>query len=165
MSAVIEPYDPEGLYDDPIKSFIRSIRINDHHLPPTATFDTDLLDIEAYYLKRNGMFWIARSAYRIVGTIAVVPAGDGVFVLRKMFVDPEFRGSPHYLAKQLLDVFLDFTTARNARIICLGTSSSYVRANGFYLKSGFTKMPDDQFPTEFKNPLDDIFYQKVMRVD
>ncbi|MBI3220164.1 MAG: GNAT family N-acetyltransferase [Bacteroidetes bacterium] len=162
MNIRIERYRPSFQVDDQIKNMVRSIRIHDHHLPANGMYDTDLLNIEEYYLNRNGNFWVAKHENRVVGTIAVVPAGEGLFVLRKMFVDPEFRGAPHYVAKQLLDVFLDDMLARGARIICLGTSSSYVRANGFYLKHGFTKMPDDQFPAEFKNTLDDIFYQKVI---
>lgn len=162
MDIQIEPYLVSPASDDQIKNLVRSIRIQDHHLPVNGSYDTDLLNIKEYYLNRKGNFWVAMNKDRVVGTIAVVPASDEVFVLRKMFVDPEFRGAPHYLAKQLLDVFMDDTLTRGAKTICLGTSSSYVRANGFYQKHGFVKMPDDQFPAEFKNPLDDIFYQKVI---
>lgn len=163
MDIQIEPYLVSTASEDQIKNLVRSIRIQDHQLPANGSYDTDLLNIKEYYLNRNGNFWVAMNKDRVLGTIAVIPVGDELFVLRKMFVDPEFRGAPHYLAKQLLDVFMDYTLSRGAKTICLGTSSSYVRANGFYLKHGFTKMPDDQFPAEFKNPLDDIFYQKVIK--
>ncbi len=60
---------------------------NDGTRPPVSVADQpDLLQIEDSYIKPGGGFWIATDDGRLVGTVGLMPHGDGIAILKKFFV-------------------------------------------------------------------------------
>src|SRR5437879_13281180 len=55
-------------------------------------FDADLTDIRGSYLERGGRFWVLVDDGRVVGTVAVVPAGRGACEVRRLYLLPAYRG-------------------------------------------------------------------------
>ena len=97
--------------------------------------DADLKDIEAHYLATGGLFEVVEDGGRIVGTVGLVPAGDGVFELRKMYLAREARGRG--LGKRLLERALAAARERGGRRVELETASCLVEAIGLYRRYGF----------------------------
>ncbi|MGK7927081.1 MAG: GNAT family N-acetyltransferase [Spirulina sp.] len=56
--------------------------------------DLDVIEIEEYYLNKEGEFWVVERLGAIVGTGAYYPIGKGnnAVELRKMYLLPEVRG-------------------------------------------------------------------------
>src|SRR2546429_9925848 len=54
-------------------------------------FDADLTDIRGSYLERGGRFWVLVDDGRVVGTVAVVPAGRGACGGRRRLLLPPVR--------------------------------------------------------------------------
>src|SRR2546430_16173165 len=55
-------------------------------------FDADLTDIRGSYLERGGRFWVLVDDGRVVGTVAVVPAGRGACEVKRLYLLPAYRG-------------------------------------------------------------------------
>src|SRR5256886_17306297 len=55
-------------------------------------FDADLTDIRGSYLERGGRFWVLVDDGRVVGTVAVVPAGRGARAVNRPYPLPPYRG-------------------------------------------------------------------------
>src|SRR2546422_8249208 len=55
-------------------------------------FDADLTDIRGSYLERGGRFWVLVDDGRVVGTVAVVPAGAGACGVQRPYLLPAYRG-------------------------------------------------------------------------
>lgn len=102
----------------------------------------DIFEIEDYYQKQGGQFWIALHDNKVVGSIALLPFDKETAILKKFFTYPEFRGNPVRLGQQLFDVFYTHYTAndflglfwihlkmKNARII-------------FMKNKDFSKLPE-----------------------
>src|SRR2546422_4631284 len=55
-------------------------------------FDADLTDIRGSYLERGGRFWVLVDDGRVVGTVAVVPAGRGACAGKRLYLLPPYPG-------------------------------------------------------------------------
>src|SRR5256712_12933364 len=55
-------------------------------------FDADLTAIRGSYLERGGRFWVLVDDGRVVGTVAVVPAGRGACEVKRLYLLPAYRG-------------------------------------------------------------------------
>ena len=51
----------------------------------------DLNDIEKFYRKGGGQFWIAVENNRVIGTIGIMNKGNGFGIMKKFFVKADFR--------------------------------------------------------------------------
>lgn len=128
-------------------------------VPITLEGQPDLLDIETNYIKNGGNFWGAFDGDKLVGTIALINAGEGVGAIRKMFVRKEYRGKEFGIAQQLLDMLLQYCRAHHISHVCLGTVGQLQAAQRFYEKNGFQKIAEDALPANFpKMKPDHIFY-------
>ncbi|MGH6613317.1 GNAT family N-acetyltransferase [Sphingomonas sp.] len=136
----------------PIQSAEFSISITEDDQP-------DLRDIPGFYLQGRGGFWVARDGGRVVGTIALKEFGDDQCALRKMFVAPDYRGSPYFLGQALLDTLLRQARNTGLRRILLGTTEAFVAAHRFYERNGFTAIAKALLPADFPlAPVDTRFY-------
>jgi len=78
----------------------------------TANDQPDLCDIESFYQKENGNFWVALSGEKVIGTISLLDIGNNQAALRKMFVSKAYRGGDHKVAPSLLNVLLTWATIK-----------------------------------------------------
>jgi GNAT superfamily N-acetyltransferase len=86
-------------------------------------------------LDGTGRVWIAGDADRVVGSIAMVDAGEGVGQLRWFLLVPEVRGSG--LGRRLLDAALDYGRERGFARVFLWTFADLEGARRLYERAGF----------------------------
>jgi GNAT superfamily N-acetyltransferase len=86
-------------------------------------------------LDGTGRVWIAEDADRIVGSIAMVDAGEGVGQLRWFLLVPEVRGSG--LGRRLLEAALAYGRERGFSSVFLWTFADLHGARRLYERAGF----------------------------
>jgi len=80
--------------------------------------------------------WIAERSGRIIGSVFVVDAGNGVAQLRLLYVEPQARGLG--VGKLLVDQVVRFARDKRYRKIRLWTQSELVAARKLYAAAGFS---------------------------
>lgn len=107
--------------------------------------------------------WIAQNGKEIIGTVSVLKCDKNSAVLKNMFVKSEYRGRDHGTAYLLLKEVFEWSNAENLSQIYLGTMTQFKAAHKFYEKHGFEQINPDSLPQCFnRNPVDDVFYRKVL---
>ena len=102
--------------------------------------DRDLVDIEASYFAAGGLFEVVENDEgRIVGTAGLMPLGEGVCELRKMYLLRETRGRG--LGKQLLERMLAAARERGYQRMELETATVLKEAIALYERYGFKPIP------------------------
>jgi len=86
----IEVYDKK--FQQEVIELVLNIQQNEFNVPVTINDQPDLMNIENFYCKKNGNFWIALDGEKVVGTIALIDIENKQVCLRKMFVDKNYRG-------------------------------------------------------------------------
>lgn len=143
-----------------IIELISHIQRIEYGIPITPDDQPDLKKIPAVYQSGNGNFWLAKQGAKIVGTIGLIDAGNGIGALRKMFVQKEFRGKELGIAHSLLQTLLEWATAEGFSSIYLGTVPKLEAALRFYDKHGFERVEADLLPANFpRMPVDTVFYK------
>ncbi|WP_353931771.1 GNAT family N-acetyltransferase [Okeanomitos corallinicola TIOX110] len=99
--------------------------------------DRDVLEVEEYYLKTGGEFWVIEHQNNIVGTGAYYPIerGDNAVEIRKMYILPKFRGLG--LGKYLLQELETAIFKRGFKQIWIETASILKEAVQLYETNGY----------------------------
>ena len=141
---------------------VLSIQREEFGIPVSAEEQTDLRDVQTYYVAAGAQFWVAVDDGAIMGTIGLLNIGHGDVALRKMFVAPSYRGKPHGIAAALLAASLAWAATAGFRRVLLGTTEKFLAAHRFYEKNGFEVTPVDQLPEYFpRMRLDTRFYNRT----
>jgi N-acetylglutamate synthase-like GNAT family acetyltransferase len=157
----IVPFRAE--FESQVVDLIVGIQRNEFGIPITAEQQPDLRCIPSYYQVQSGNFWLALCGADVVGTVALLDIGASQAALRKMFVHPNFRGSELGTSKRLLDVLVDWSTARSIRDIFLGTTPDFLAAHRFYEKNGFCEIAKSALPASFPvMEVDKKFYHRCL---
>jgi GNAT superfamily N-acetyltransferase len=143
----IEPYN--GKYGQDVVELILDIQQNEFGLPITIDDQPDLREVEKFYLRNNGGFWLAIDDERVVGTIALIDIGNRQSALRKMFVHKEYRGKEKALAQKLINTLIDWCSQSGIGEIYLGTIDTMIAAHRFYEKNGFVEIEKLALPPNF----------------
>jgi len=154
---LIQPLD--NTYCDKIVELILPIQQIEFNVPVTLAQQSDLLDIESFYIAPGGNFWGAFSEGQLVGTIALIDIGHNAGAIRKMFVRKAFRGKEFGIAQRLFETLAAYCRDRRISDLYLGTVSVLKAALRFYERNGFHRLEKTELPGYF--PLmaaDDIFY-------
>jgi GNAT superfamily N-acetyltransferase len=144
--AVICEY--QAAYHARVVGMILKIQREEYNIPVTIDDQPDLKDIENFYQK-DGAFWVALHGDQVIGTVAVINIGNGNAVMRKMFVEKEFRGKDHGISAQLLLTLLDWTKQNRFSACWLGTTPQFLAAHKFYEKNGFREISRNELPVGF----------------
>ena len=104
-------------------------------IPDPAGTDADLADLEHFY--QSGWFTVLEWEGHIVGSVGLLPEGDGVWELRKMYLHGAYRGRGW--GRLLMERALNEARVRGARRITLGTASVLIEAIALYEQFGFQK--------------------------
>lgn len=153
----IKPYS--HLYKDQIQKLIISILTEEFNLPVTLDEQPDLNEINVFYQKDKGNFWVALDGEKVVGTIALIDIGNSQTALRKMFVDKNYRGKNLKIAQSLLDTLLAWCVHKKVAEIYLGTIHIFTAAVRFYEKNKFNEIANSLLPATFPiMPLDNKYY-------
>ncbi len=147
MSAEVKRYAVEHLAG--VRDLIIPIQREEFGFDITYEEQPDLTDVDGFYRKGEGEFWVAVSGHDVIGTIALLDLGNGQGALRKMFVDKNYRGGEKKVAQQLLDGLIDYSRKTGFSEIYLGTTEAFRAAHRFYEKAGFVLIPEKNLPDNF----------------
>ncbi len=150
----------EPAHQPQVVHLILGIQAGEFSIPITAADQPDLDDIPRAYQKQ-GCFFVALDATRVVGTIGMIRFAPHAGAIRKMFVQRDYRGTQ--LAGRLLDAVSVHARATGIDSITLGTLSILRAAHRFYEKSGFERIDAGELPPDFpRMAVDDRFYQRKL---
>jgi N-acetylglutamate synthase-like GNAT family acetyltransferase len=149
------PEDREGLI-----GLVLPIQRDEFGVAITAEEQPDF-DVPGFFRGGASGFWIASDGERVLGSVGLLDIGDGVAVLRKMFVHADYRGKQHGLAQRLLDTVFDAARASGVAEVLLSTHERFLAAHRFYEKNGFTPLEADELPARFpRMRQDNRFYRR-----
>ena len=138
---------------------VLGIQNDEFHLGLSICDQRDLEDIEEYYLKGGGTFFVAEEpAGRIVGSIGLLRLRDDLGVMKKFFVAAGHRGREHGVARALYDRFIAFAQREGIRQIVLDTPSAATRSHGFYRSVGFVQIERSELPMRYDFPERDTLF-------
>jgi N-acetylglutamate synthase-like GNAT family acetyltransferase len=143
----VVPFSPQ--FEAEVARLILSIQRDEFGLDITLEDQPDLRSIPSYYQVGAGNFWVALVDEQVIGTICLLDIGDRRAALRKMFVQPVFRGSAQGVAQELLRTLLAWAEERGVCEIFLGTTPFFKAAHRFYEKNGFCELAKVDLPGSF----------------
>ncbi len=155
---LFESEDAEG-----VQELILGIQVNEFGLPITRDDQPDLKDIEKYYMSCGGNFWVAKSKGAVVGTVALIKLNEGIYSLRKMFVNSSYRGRNIGLAHELLQTSERWAKSKGGIKIVLGTTVKFLAAHTFYARNGYSSIDQSRLPADFPvMAVDKLFFEKLL---
>jgi putative acetyltransferase len=103
--------------------------------------DKDLMNIEKYYTKNNGYFFVMvnQTDNSVIGTVGILRIDNSICQLRKLYLLKEYRRMG--LGKMLLEHSIECAKINNYTKIILETISPLKAAIALYEKHGFKKIP------------------------
>jgi len=147
-------------YEQAVIDLILHIQQNEFGVPVTIKDQPDLLDIENFYCRDKGNFWIATDNNKLIGSIALIDIGNRQSALRKMFVHSDYRGKEKGIGQQLLDCVTGWCRQKGIDEIYLGTFDKLQAAQRFYLKNGFIEVAKASLPAAFPvMQVDNMFFK------
>lgn len=129
-----------------IIDLILTIQQQEFNIPITAEDQPDLREINEFYKVPGGEFWTAKYNNQVIGSIALINIGDGIGVIRKMFVHKDFRGKEKGIAQQLLITLIAYAKEKGMNAIYLGTVPVLQAAIRFYGRNGFVPVEKTNLP-------------------
>ncbi len=156
---VIVPFEPAVA--EQVAGLVLGIQQDEYGLPITLDDQPDLADVPGWYQQGAGGFWVALGdGGEVVGTIGLLDVGDGLGVLRKMFVAPPARGRERGTATALLGTLVAHARGQGLRTVLLGTTDRYLAAHRFYEREGFERVDEADLPPSFpRMAVDSRFYR------
>ena len=154
----IEEYRAE--YQQEVVELILQIQQQEYGIQITTEDQPDLFEIESFYQKGNGNFFVAIRNNEVIGTISILDIENDQVALRKLFVKKEYRGSLYKTASSLLTRAMEYASEKSIKQIYLGTTPEFLAAHRFYEKNSFIQIYQEELPSKF--PLvkvDRLFYQ------
>ena len=104
--------------------------------------DREILDDpRKFVVDPGGQIFMAVAASRAAGTVAMIPAGDGVMELTKMAVSPAFQG--HGIGGKLMARCVEYAREMRIKTIFLESHTKLAPAISLYRKHGFVEVPGD----------------------
>jgi N-acetylglutamate synthase-like GNAT family acetyltransferase len=142
-----------------VRDLILPIQRDEFGIDITYEQQPDLQDVDGFYRKGCGEFWVAVAGGEVVGSIALVDIGNAQAALRKMFVRADQRGAQRGVAQRLLERLLEHAAGCGVREVFLGTTSRFLAAHRFYEKAGFLLIDESDLPQRFpRMAVDTRFY-------
>lgn len=157
---MIEIKKYEDKYQDEVINLVLSCQ-NDGSRPIVSIANQpELLNINKEYFSNGGYFWIAIESKKLVGTIGLINCGNGIGILKKFFVNEQYRGKPYNLGRKLFAELLNFAHEHKFKELVLDTPKNTERAHKFYDKAGFKKVSQKDLPIKYDPPYKDSdFFQ------
>ncbi len=153
----------ESIFENQVIDHILNIQQNEFNVPISIEDQPDLNQIETYYQTNKGNFWLALENKKVIGTIALLDIDYQNAVIRKMFVNRNFRGPKYRVGQLLMNMLLAHAKHNQILKIYLGTTAKMFAAHRFYEKNGFLRINKTELPLLF--PLvqvDTVFYKLIL---
>jgi putative acetyltransferase len=116
----------------------------ERHFTLEAKDRETLNDPENTILRKGGRIYQVHSDSVIVGCVALIPMGDGVYEVSKMAVSPSIRGRG--IGRKLLEHTIAEARAMGATGLFLGSNSILKDAVHLYESLGFRHVPPEKLP-------------------
>jgi N-acetylglutamate synthase-like GNAT family acetyltransferase len=146
MAVTIQKFERQ--WQAQVADLVLGIQNNEFNLGITLAMQIDLQDTEKFYNK--GGFWVAIVNEKVVGSIGLQELTEGVGILRKMFVDKNFRGKELSIAQKLFDVLLEEAQKMKLKQLYLDTPPIAYAAHRLYERNGFVETTRDKLPNTYK---------------
>ncbi|MCU0570631.1 MAG: GNAT family N-acetyltransferase [Oculatellaceae cyanobacterium Prado106] len=117
-------------YQDQVIDLILPIQQQEFGSSITLADQPDLLEIPRVYQQGKGNFWVALEDGRVIGTIGAIAIDDKTLILRKMFVNVNYRGKDFGIGQGLMNTLLSWARKEQIREIYLGTIEAFKAAQG-----------------------------------
>ncbi|MGX5538629.1 GNAT family N-acetyltransferase [Bacillus cereus] len=157
----IVPY--ESKFQEEVVNLIVHIQQKEYNVPITKEEQPDLLEIETFYQRNHGNFWVATYDDKVVGTVALLDIENQQVALRKMFVKKEFRGKEWGASHKLLQTAISWAENKKLKDIYLGTTVKFLAAHRFYEKNNFRSVSINELPKNFPVlQVDKKFYRYIV---
>ena len=132
------------IYNDARKAEVHDLVLGvllEHGFEYDRLKDADLNDINVYYFKSGGTFFVGIEGGKVVGTAGVRKLEGNLCEIRRIYLSKEFRGKGN--GKKLFIAALDFAE-KNCSSVMLKTDSILTKAIDMYLKHGFTLLKTER---------------------
>ncbi|MFZ1699548.1 MAG: GNAT family N-acetyltransferase [Pyrinomonadaceae bacterium] len=104
--------------------------------------DSQILDDpHKFVIEPGGQIFMAVVAGVAAGTVAMIPASEGLLELTKMAVSPDFQGMG--IGDKLMIRCIEYARDERARVIFLESHTKLMPALTLYRKHGFVEVPGD----------------------
>lgn len=104
--------------------------------------DREILDNPTQYvIQPGGQIFMSVIGHTAVGTVAMIPSGEGIYELTKMAVSPKHQGQG--VANFLMKSCIDFAREKRAEKIFLESHRKLKPALALYAKFGFKEVATD----------------------
>jgi putative acetyltransferase len=100
----------------------------------------------------DGCWWVAESGREIVGSVAVVPEGENVVELKKLYVSPALRRRG--LGAQLVALAEREARGRRASRVILWTDTRFADAHRLYARLGYVQAPRTRVLGDLSNTIE-----------
>ena len=137
-------------YNKQVVDLVLDIQNNEAKINLPFEEQIDLQNIENYFIKSGGMFWIALKDNNVIGTIGLKKVSKDYAVLKKFFVKKAYRNQQVGLC--LYKELFEFCKINRFKYIILDTPKVAKQAQKFYLKSGFYFIDKENLPFEYTYP-------------
>lgn len=120
-----------------VKDFINGIMGGELSVTEGAYVYDDLDNLTEHYGGEREVFLVAEKDDKIVGTVAIKEDGEGVALLRRVFVHADYRGKGY--GAKLLCKAMDFCFKHNYKTVMFRGTDKMQSALRLCMKSGFQK--------------------------
>ena len=121
----------------------------------------DIIDIDGYYIKNGGNFWIAidKEKNKIMGTIALENRGN-TGILKRLYIEREYQHSG--IGTELYNTFEKYVKEKtDIKTIYLACGRVLENAHKFYIRNGFKQT--DNLEIEMHTVEGDDFFKKEIK--
>ena len=143
----------ENKYKNQMIALILYLQNFDNCVDLSLEEQPDMNDVQHYYQKNGGEFWLAiDDDDNVAGTIGLMKKDMDIGILKKFFVQPDYRGKQHGVSSQLYDKLVTYAKKNRIQQLLLDTPSRCLRAHNFYEKHGFERIVHDELPISYDYP-------------
>lgn len=119
----------------PVRELITSVLSKEFSLQKSAYPETDLNAVPEIYGGKREKFYVMEDNGRIIGTVGIKEDSKDTALLRRIFVDPQYRGKG--CGAKLVDKAVGFCKESGYHSINFRSTSAMQAANELCLKRGF----------------------------
>ena len=123
-----------------VKDLILSILEKEYPFDRSAYQDSDINDISGTYSGESNAFFVVEENERIIGTIGIKKDAPGSALMRRFFVDPDYRKKG--LGTMLLEKVVDFCKSKNYKELSFRATDRMGDAMKLCKKKGFKEKDD-----------------------
>lgn len=157
----------ENKYKNQVIALILYLQNFDNKVNLSLEEQPDMNNIQEYYLNNGGGFWIAVNENDdVIGTIGLLLETSKCGILKKFFVNPQYRGKKTGISNNLYNHLVEHARMKGLCKIILDTPSVCYRAHGFYEKNGFSTITKNQLPIPYEYvDRNSILFMKTLKQD